>query len=98
MNQEDNLILLNKKKQQEIEFLKKDIQTKKYQSKYLRTEIKELKCNNRNLQNENKYYQKLIDSLKKFNQEDFNHFNDIIIDDLEIKNCNYIIENYKIIN
>ena len=98
MNQEDNLILLNKKKQQEIEFLKKDIQTKKYQSKYLRTEIKELKCDNRNLQNENKYYQKLIDSLKNFNQEDFNHFNDIIIDDLEIKNCNYIIENYKIIN
>tara|TARA_R110001583_G_scaffold176630_1_gene331396 strand:+ start:734 stop:1030 length:297 start_codon:yes stop_codon:yes gene_type:complete len=98
MSQEDNLILLNKKKQQEIEFLKKDIQTKKYQSKYLRTEIKELKCDNRNLQNENKYYQKLIDSLKNFNQEDFNHFNDIIIDDLEIKNCNYIIENYKIIN
>ena len=95
MSQEDNLILLNKKKQQEIEFLKKDIQTKKYQSKYLRTEIKELKCNNRNLQNENKYYQKLIDSLKNFNQEDFNHFNDIIIDDLEIKNSNYIIENYK---
>lgn len=98
MSQEDNLILLNKKKQQEIEFLKKDIQTKKYQSKYLRTEIKELKCNNRNLQNENKYYQKLIDSLKKFNQQDFNHFNDVVIDDLEIKNCNYIIENYKIIN
>jgi FtsZ-binding cell division protein ZapB len=98
MSQEDNLILLNKKKQQEIEFLKKDIQTKKYQSKYLRTEIKELKCDNRNLQNENKYYQKLIDSLKNFNQEDFNHFNDIIIDDLEIKNCNYIIENYKKIN
>tara|TARA_R110002050_G_C8750341_1_gene498835 strand:+ start:431 stop:724 length:294 start_codon:yes stop_codon:yes gene_type:complete len=95
MSQEDNLILLNKKKQQEIEFLKKDIQTKKYQSKYLRTEIKELKCDNRNLQNENKYYQKLIDSLKNFNQEDFNHFNDIIIDDLEIKNSNYIIENYK---
>jgi FtsZ-binding cell division protein ZapB len=98
MSQEDNLILLNKKKQQEIEFLKKDIQTKKYQSKYLRTEIKELKCDNRNLQNENKYYQKLIDSLKNFNQEDFNHFNDIIIDDLEIKNSNYIIENYKKIN
>ena len=98
MSQEDNLILLNKKKQQEIEFLKKDIQTKKYQSKYLRTEIKELKCDNRNLQNENKYYQKLIDSLKKFNQQDFNHFNDVVIDDLEIKNCNYIIENYKIIN
>jgi FtsZ-binding cell division protein ZapB len=98
MSQEDNLILLNKKKQQEIEFLKKDIQTKKYQSKYLRTEIKELKCNNRNLQNENKYYQKLIDNLKNFNQEDFNHFNDGVIDDLEIKNCNYIIENYKKIN
>ena len=34
---EDNLILLNKKKQQEIEKLKKDLQTKKYESKYLDT-------------------------------------------------------------
>ena len=83
---EENLIKLNKEKQLQIEELKKDIQTKKYQSKYLRTEIRQLKCENRNLQNENKYYQKLIELLKEKNIELFNDLNELT--KLESKNDN----------
>jgi competence CoiA-like predicted nuclease len=78
---EDNLIKLNKEKQQQIEKLKKDIQTKKYQSKYLRTDLRLSKCENRNLLLENKYYQKLINLLKEENIELYNELIESLVDD-----------------
>lgn len=86
---EENLIKLNKEKQILIEDLKKDIQTKKYQGKYLRTEIRQLKCENRTLQNENKYYQKLIELLKNKNIDLYNDLNELTKIQLKFENTDY---------
>jgi hypothetical protein len=86
---EENLIKLNKQKQILIEDLKKDIQTKKYQSKYLRTEIRQLKGENRNLQNENKYYQKLNELLKEKNIDLYNDLDKLAKMQLKVENTIY---------